>query len=545
MSKVAAYLQEHILGEVTTNSAILNAMSHDGSVLEIMPEMVIYPRITNDVRKVTRFAWQLAEKGHVLPVTVRGSGSSSTGAAIGRGIVLVTPAHMNHIFELDAKQKLIRLQPGTPSNTVNEALLLHGLAVPALIGASHHATIGGAIAEDTQGFLSGAKGDIRTWVHQLEVVLANGDVLQTGRLSKRELNKKKGLQTFEGEIYRSIDNLIEDSKEIIDGKLLSSIRDNVGYSTIIDVKRKDGSFDLTPLIVGSQGTLGIISEMIMKSEFISTRTAVAAIAFNSSETARDALDILRKLEPAFLEYYDGGLFEVAAHEGKVYDFYKAASANSSVSTVVILGFDDFNDRARNKKLKRVTKALQNIETTIVSADGADAEELLAIREVTAYSLRPAGKDFSAPPLVDGAYIPPERFEEFSNAVAILAEKHHVALPLYGRILESTYSTRPQLQFHKVSDKQKIFKLLDEYAKVVESFGGHLIGEGGEGRVKARFAYAPLDDDVLELFAAVKSIFDPYGILNPGVKQTAEIRQLVTQLRNSYDTAQFADYVPYS
>ena len=82
MSKVAAYLQEHILGEVTTNPAILDAMSRDGGVLHLMPEMVIYPRVTNDIRKVARFAWQLAEKGHVLPVTVRGAGSDTTGAAI-------------------------------------------------------------------------------------------------------------------------------------------------------------------------------------------------------------------------------------------------------------------------------------------------------------------------------------------------------------------------------------------------------------------------------------------------------------------------------
>jgi len=545
MSKVAAYLQEHILGEVTTNSAILNAMSHDGSVLEITPEMVIYPRVTNDIRKVARFAWQLAEKGHVLPVTTRGSGSSTTGAAIGRGIILVTPAHMNRIFEFDAKQKLVRLQPGTPASTVNEALLLHGTAIPALVGLSQHTTIGGVIANDSVGFLSGSRGDIGAWVHQLEVVLANGDVLQTGRISKRELNKKKGLQTFEGEIYRSLDNLIEDSQEVINGKLLSDIRDNVGYSPITRVKRKDGSFDLTPLIVGSQGTLGIISEMIMKNEFVSAHMAVAAVAFSSSETARDALDNLRKLEPAFLEYYDGALFEAAASEGKVYDFYKTACASGSVSTVIMIGFDDFNERARSRKLKKVAKTLQNVEVTLVSANGEDAQEILAIREVTAYSLRPAGKDLSAPPLFDGAYIPSERFDDFSSAVATLAAKHHVTLPLHGRILESVYSTRPQLQFHKVGDKQKVFKLLDEYAKIVESCGGHLIGEGGEGRVKARFAYAPLDDDILEFFTAVKAIFDPFAILNPGVKQTAEIRQLVSQLRTDYDTAQFASYVPYS
>lgn len=545
MSKVAAYLQEHILGEVTTNPAVLDAMSRDGSVLQITPEMVIYPRVTNDIRKVTRFAWQLAEKGHVLPVTARGAGSDTTGAAIGQGIVLVMPAHMNRIFEFDAKQKLARLQPGANGNAVNEALFLQGVGIPALPHSSQYSTVGGAIATDSSGPLSAKYGSVGEWIDQLEVVLANGDVLQTGRINKRELNKKKGLQTFEGEIYRQIDNLIEDNKELIDGKIASDMRDNVGYSSIAKVKRKDGSFDLLPLIVGSQGTLGIISEMIMKTDFINAHTGVAAIAFSSREAARDALDHLRQLEPAFLDSFDGALFDLAKQQGKVYDFYKAASEGKTLAAVVLIGFDDFNERARSKKLKRVLKVLQNVDADVASADGGDAEELLIMREVTSFLLRPETKGHSAPPLFDGVYIPPERSEDFAAAVAALAVKHHVELPLHSRVLENLYYTRPVLQLHKVGDKQKIFKLLEEYSNLVDAHGGHLIGEGGEGRIKARFAYAQLDDDVKELFAAIKSTFDPYGILNPGVKQPAEIRQLVAQLRPDHDTAHLAEHSPYN
>ena len=545
MSKVAAYLQEHILGEVTTNPAILDAMSRDGSVLHMTPEMVIYPRVTNDIRKVARFAWQLAEKGHILPVTVRGAGSDTTGAAIGSGIVLVTPAHMNHIFEFDSKQKLIRLQPGANSGAVNDALFLYGVGIPVLPDSSQYSTIGGAVATDVVGSLSGKYGRIIDWVDQLEVVLANGDVLQTGRLSKRDLNKKKGLQTFEGEIYRQIDNIIEDNKELINERIASDIRDNVGYSSIVDVKRKDGSFDLLPLIVGSQGTLGIVSEMIMKTEFVSAHTGVAAIAFGSREAARDALDHLMKLEPTFLDSYDSALFTLAKAQGKTYSFYKAASEGKTVNTVVLVGFNDFNERARSKKLKKVVKLLDGVDADVATADGEDVEELLVMREVASFLIRPNEKGYSAPPLFDGVYIPPERSEDFVSAVSALAAKHHVDLPLRGKVLENLYYTRPVLQLHKVGDKQKIFKLLEEYSKLVDAHGGHLVGEGGEGRLKARFAQAVLDDEVKELFAAIKKAFDPYGILNPGVKQPSEIRQLVAQLRPDFDTAHLAQYSPYS
>jgi len=543
MSKVASYLQEHILGEVSTNPAILSAMSHDGSVLEIQPDMVVYPRVTSDIRKVARFAWQLAEKGHVLPLTARGNGTDETGAAIGSGVIVSFPAHMNRIFEFDAKQKLVRLQPGVNARSLNDALMLHGVGVPAFPYSATSSTVGGAVANNASGPLSGKYGDMSRWVHQLEVVLANGDILQTGRISKRELNKLKGKQTFEGEIYRNLDNLIEDKKQLIEQKLVSDIRDNVGYSSIAKVKHKDGSFDLTPLFVGSQGTLGIISEMILKSEFMSAHVAIAVAAFTSINAARDALDELSLLEPAFLEYFDGELFTLAAAQGKRYSFNQAAV--DTPKAVVVIGFDDFNEHARAKKLKKVNKLLKKLDALVTSADGEEAAELMAIREVSAYSLVPADNDASAPPLIDGAYVPRERFEDFSLAVAALADKYHIQMPLHSRVLENIFYARPSLQLKKVGDKQKIFKILDEYSTLVDAHSGHLIAEDGEGRVKARFAYVPLDPEILELFTEVKAIFDPFNILNPGVKQTLDIRELVSHLRADYNLSLGANYVPYN
>jgi FAD/FMN-containing dehydrogenase len=543
MSKVAAYLQEHILGEVSTNAAVISAMSRDGGVLEIKPEMVVYPRTTNDIRKVARFAWQLAEKGHVLPLTARGNGTDQTGAAIGSGIVLSLPAHMNRLLEFDAKQKLVRVQPGLNAKALSDALALHGVGIPALPEPASRTTLGGAVANNASSPLSGKYGDMGEWTRQLEVVLANGDVLQTERLSKRDLNKKKGLQTFEGEIYRSIDNIIEDNKELVSGLLAGPGRDNVGYSSLAKVKHKDGSFDLTPLLVGSQGTLGIISEMILKSDFVSAHMGVAAIAFTTKEAARDALDQLVKAEPAFLEYYGGELFTIAAMRGKKYDLFQSTDDGSGA--VILLGFDDFSDRVRQKKLKRIAKLLKGDGINAEIADGEEALSLLAIREVTAFVNVPEHKDASAPPIVDGAFVPAARFEEFSNAVEALGVKHQVALPVHARVLEGIVYARPTLLLRKVGDKQKVFKLLEEYTALISQFGGHLISEDGEGRVKARFAHKELDDEVLAVFAAVKSAFDPFGILNPGVKQVLELRQLVSHLRSDYDTAAFAEHAAYN
>lgn len=539
MSKVAAYLRGHLAGEVSTRTDVRDALSTDLGVLKIKPEMAIYPRTTNDIRKVCRFAWQLADKGHVLPITVRGAGTDTTGASIGKGVSLVTTAHMNKIFEYDAKQKLVRLQPGATISSLNQALSLHGAAILSLAGSHAYGTIGGAVASAVAGPLAGKYGTIERAIDQLEVVLASGDVIQTGRINKRELNRRKGLEGFEGDIYRGIDGIIEENAELLD-QLRSN--DATGYNTIADVKQKDGSFDLTPLFIGSQGTLGIITEMIMKAEFRNLHFGVAALVFASENAARDALDDLCKMNPAFIEYFDATLFDTAVERGRSYAFYSAATQSIKPASVVLIGFDDFSERHRNKHLKRIVKHYDAMtDVAVTTADGDTAEDILAALDVAYYTALPDHADQAAPGILSGFHVPTERLEDFSHALRELAKKEHIALPLAGHVYTNTYSVYPSLELRKVSDKQKVFKLLDELTKLVYAHDGTMIAEGGEGRLKAKFIYGQLDEKVVAMYEAVRKVCDPHGFMNTGVKQGGDIRQLAEQLREDHNAGQMARF----
>lgn len=541
MSKVAQYLNEHLLGEVTTNEGVRRRFATDGSVLTIMPDMVIYPRTTSDVRKIARFSWQLAEKGHRIPMTPRGGGTDQTGAAIGSGVVVNMMAHMDQILEIDAKQRLVRVQPGVTFKALNDALRLQGLYIPSFPVSAAYSTIGGAVANNTSGVLSGKYGSTSEWVHQLEIVLTNGEVLQTGRVNKKELSRKKGLQTYEGEIYRSIDNLIVDNNEVID-TLAVEMRDNVGYN-VVDVRHSDGSIDLAPLFVGSQGTLGLISEIILKTEHVSHNPLVGVIAFVDYDAARDGLDVLRSMDPSLLELIDGRLLAEATERGKRYQFYTDALENGDVAAVALFEFDDAGDRTKKKIAKKIEKLFNDNSTYVaMEHEQEKAEELRAVGNVTYLAELPDKQELSAPPLLDGAYVPSERFEDFAKALAALETKHHVELPLCGHAGQNVYYTRPLLNLQKVGDRHKAIKLLAEWSAVVAEHGGHLIGEAGEGRLKAPFSYNNLDKEITDLYAAVKGIFDPLDIMNSGVKQSTDLRKIVELLRDDYDGSDFANYV---
>jgi FAD/FMN-containing dehydrogenase len=501
MSKITQYLNEHILGEVTGNESVRKRFARDGGILSITPEIVVHPRVTNDIRKIARFTWQLAEKGHVLPLTVRGSGSNHTSSAIGKGIIVNTIAHLNDVIYINQKGKdqFVHLQPGVIFGTLNETLMSHGLIISAYPASKLYGTVAGAVASNTAGVVAGKYPKIGDQVQRLEVVLANGDLIETGRINKRELDKKKGLQTFEGEIYRKIDGIIEDNEQLINEQITKYGTESTGYSGIAKVKDRDGSFDLTPLFVGSQGTLGIISELVLSTDFYNEEESVIVATFSDATSARKAASDLLPIQPTTLNVFDGQLYDIAHTHGKKY-LFSGTATNDQVGAVLVVSYRDYSDRTRRRKTKKTIKKLSKVQTTIYSSNDHPIEELDAIREVYSVILQPDTKDESVPSLIDGSSIPVDRIEEFSSSLSELAKKHHLELPTIINFLTGAVYARAPMHLKQLSDKQKVFKLIADYAKLVKEFEGTLCYTESEGRLKATALYENLDETVVDLYS---------------------------------------------
>ncbi len=539
MNKIAQYLNEHILGEASGSESVRKLFSRDGSVLNITPQIVAHPRTTNDIRKIARFTWQLAEKGHILPMTVRGEGSDQTGAAIGKGIIINTLAHLNNILFLSLKNKdqFVHVQPGVNLGYLNKVINSHGLTIPSYTYAARYNTVGGVIANNSSNPRSGKVGKISDQIERLEVVLANGDLIETSRINKHELNKKKGLQTFEGELYRKIDGIIDDNRQTIEDKVTN---DNVGYSGISKVKLRDGSFDLTPLIIGSQGTLGIISEIVLRPSFYSSDESIVVATFNSIGSAHDAADSLIELQPTELTVFDGELFDKAQEQGKKYLF-----TDTDFNTVVYFCFNDFGERARSHKIKKALKKLSNTATNIYTNEQYSTDELQSIRDVNSVILQSAEKSEIILPIINGASVPQLRREDFISELKDLEKKHHVSLPLKIEWISGTIYTQPTFQLHQVSEKQKMFRLMNDYAELINRYEGNFCADSGEGRLKSVAAYKQLDEDVLNIYAQIRNAFDPFKTLNPDVKEKIEMKELVSALDPDYDLYDKAKYSPIS
>lgn len=543
MNKVAHYLQEHLVGEVMTGVDARKYFATDGSIFTIPPAIVVYPRNENDVRKTTRFTWQLAERGRIIPVTARGAGTDQGGAAIGPGIIMSFPAHLNRILEFDGKSGSVTVEPGINYGKLQQTLHTHNRFLPPFPASLEYSTVGGAIANNASGEKTVKYGDTRTFVKSLRVVLANGEVIETKRLTKRELSKKLGLATFEGEMYRNLDTLIDENQELIKQPGPDVSKNAAGYA-LSDIKHKDGSFDLTPLFVGSQGTLGIVTEATLSTVPHNPNTTLIAAYVDDLLVAEEVISELRKLSerPSAIEIVDSYLLDfVQSHNPNQ---LRGILTPPFPKLVMLIEFDSISERTQKRMAKKATKILSKRDVSYqVETDPGKRDELWKIRHSASAVLAHSEGTARALPVIEDGIVPMDRFRDYVEAVYALFKRHNMQAAVWGHAGDANLHVQPILDLSQLGDRQKIFKVMEEYYAMIIEFGGSTSGEHNDGRLRAPFLEKMYGPDTYDLFRKVKQIFDPYGTLNAGVKINVALEDLKPILRQEYTLDHLYQHLP--
>ena len=521
MGKIAKYLNQLTVGNVFDTPEILEEYSTDHSALKIKPKFVAFPESTDDIRKLMRFFNQLAAKDITVAVTARGSGTSDTGADLTNGVVISTEK-LNKLLEIDTRERLVRVQSGITLRELNTALSVSGLHIP--VDGRDEETVGGLISKNAADECAGKYGGIHEFVERIEVVLANGECLQTERLKKYALAKRAADKSFEGEIYRKIAKVVKEKKESIE-KIDKENRSLAGYPGIAKAPRKE-TLDLLPIFFGAEGTLGIISEVILKAVPIRKHPERVVATFKEINHAVRYAEKIKTLKPRKLNLFDLKIIMEARETGKNLD---GVIRKLEDGFVVFASFDE-RPAVTIKKLVNMRDEFPRTAKFIY--ESVNDRPMLNEFENALVSYLNHVKNGERVPILTDFYLPRENIGNFLKDLEVLKKKLALKTELYGSLGTSIYSLRPKFNLEDEDFNKKATMFLRAGAFIISRQGGELAGGTPEGRLKAVVTNTTMLEPEKNLYSDIKKIFDKNGIMNPDVKLGANSKFTLTHFRTT-------------
>lgn len=520
MSRLSEYLNRRIVGNVFDRPSICDAYSTDGSILSYTPKLVAIPETQNDIRHLLRFANQLAARELRLPITMRGTGLDKTGASIGPGMIISTEK-LNHIEEIDVRGRLVRLQPGVRLGELNRALRLSGLWLP--IGYDNRATIGGLISNSPVDEYNYKYGGIFRYVERVEVALPSGDLVQLAAVPQRTADAKAKEDSAEGVLYRKISQLLDEQADTILDRSMRSF-DAEGYANIVRVREKHMT-NLLPLLFASQGTLGAITDIILRLEALPFTSRRMMVSFHDLKTAQRFMNYARDLKPYLLQLIDLDIIETAVENGKKLDF---VTRKLGKGILVVVGFD-YHKHKTKKCLDQLSELLPDNAQKLIETD-QNYDDFEEIESFLINYLNGGNGERTA--VLDNVFVPSMNFTDFVQGIKTLEQTIKKDLPIYGSFATPNYNLRPDFDLADFGDRQNMVDFMQMYSELVVSCQGSITGNCPEGRTRSIVQIATLSASERQLYAGVKAAFDPLSIMNPGVKLGASAEDTIRHLRTS-------------
>ncbi|MFN7088292.1 MAG: FAD-binding oxidoreductase [Candidatus Paceibacteria bacterium] len=543
MEKLLGELKGIVRGQVLSDEASLEHYSKDGSIFKVKPWAIVLPRDTSDVVAVVR--WLRTKKAEdpqnpMLSLTARGKATDQAGGPLNEGIIIRFPGYLDKILEVG--QDFVRVEPGAIFGRVNEELTKHGRFLPPYPASQAFSTIGGAVANNAAGEKSVKYGSTRLYVKSLKMVLSSGSEVTVAPLKHEDLEFKKQQFNFEGDIYREIDELIKKERKLLERTYPKVNKYSTGYNLWeISRQTEEGRiFDLTQLVAGSQGTLGILTEISLWTLPCPKYTGLLLAYFDDLIKSGKATSELVKLEPSALEMVDHFLLKIVNRQKPE---MLAGLLPSKMPQIALLCEFDGNDiEVIKSKLNLAAKAVNHTAySTKASTDPQEQERLWRVRRSALVVIEEIPGKKKALPFIEDVSVPPERFPEYVSRLYEILQKYQVEFAIWGHAGNGNVHVQPFLDIGDPNDRQKLFYIAEETFNLVAELDGVLSAEHNDGLMRTPFLVKIYPPELLALWQKVKKIFDPLNIFNPGKKFPApwqeggiDYEYIRTHLRDEYE-----------
>ena len=536
-----------IEGEAADDSATLAAHSRDTSIFERTPKVVVFPKTADDVSAVVRFVADERAHGADISLAARSAGTDMTGGDLTDSVMLSFTKYMNHMGEISADAATA--EPGVYYRDFERATLAaSGKLLPSYPASRQLCAIGGIVSNNSGGELTLRYGKTNKYVRSLDVVLSDGSHATLRPVSSNELAVKEREQTLEGRIYKQVHALIEENRDEIEAARPTVSKNSAGYA-LWSVEH-DGLFDLTQLICGSQGTLAVVTRATLGLVKPRAHKAMLVVFLSDLAILPEIVRRVLSLEPESFESYDDHTFSLAVRflpqmlaQMGLWQMLKLGAAfipemwmaaTGGIPRLVLMAefAEDSHEEAFEKaRQARAVLSGMPVETKIARNE-AGAEKYWKVRRESFALLRKNMKGLYAAPFIDDFVVHPADYPAFLPELNAILDRYHLTYTIAGHIGDGNFHIIPLMDLGKAEARQAIMELQPQVYELVGKYRGAITGEHNDGIVRTPYLSYQFSPRMLELFAQVKKIFDPLGILNPGKKvggTTADIER--SMIRN--------------
>lgn len=552
MEEIKQALKQHkFTGDIDDSAETLDTYSHDASMFELRPTLVIAPKTAKDVEAAVKVVDERKKQQKELSLTARSAGTDMSGAAINTSIIIDFNRYLNKFIE--QKEDKATVQPGMFFRDFDKKT---GKWLLAPYPASRDlCTVGGMVNNNSGGEKSLEFGKTEKYVPKLKFVFADGIERVVKPLNREQLNKKMDQDDFEGKVYRDMFELVDKHYDQIKKAKPNVSKNSTGYNLWNVWDRETGVFDLTQAIIGGQGTLGLVTEATFQLVPRRKHTGLLVMFMKDIDDLGELIETVLKHKPATFEGFDDQTLWLSIRFmpsflkmlGPIKFLHLVFSLipdglqllRGFPKLVMMAEFDGDSEEEVRTKIRALHQELKGVraryeingfeETPTAGA----SEKFWLMRRKSFQLLRSKVHDKHTAPFIDDFVVNPEHLPEFLPQIRKIIKKYKLFATIAGHMGDGNFHIIPLMQLEKPKDRAKILPAMKEVNTLVLKYKGSLSGEHNDGLVRGPWLEQMYGRDMVGLFRETKDIFDPKGIFNPKKKANADWDYSFSHIRERF------------
>ena len=536
MSALSDDIKKVIRGDVETDSAVLEKYSRDASLFVEKPEVVVHPKDTADICALVEFVAERKKTPKVhLSLTARAAGTDMSGGPLTDSIVVDTTKYFNKIISVGSMQAVV--EPGMFFRDFDKETQKQNLELPSYTASRELNTVGGMVANNSGGEKNLKYGKTARYVQELEMVLADGKVHTLKNLEGDELKRKLAEESFEGGIYRKISKLVgtPEHKKIIEEHKPTVEKNSSGYA-LWDIGDGTTSLNLARLMVGSQGTLGIITKIKFSLVHPMPYSSMVVLFLDSLSQLGEVVPQVLAHKPDSFESYDDHTFQLAVK-------YFPEFAKQMKAGIISLGISflpemwmlltggipklvlmvEFRAHTQHEAFEQAQKLAAEIKKdkshigVRIAKNEKAARKYWVIRHESFNLLRQKVRGKRTAPFIDDFVVPPLKLPEFLPKLEKILSGYKMTYTIAGHVGDGNFHIIPLVDPKSPDTARMIDELSHKVYSLILEYHGSISGEHNDGLIRTPYVEQMFGPEMYALFFQVNQIFDPLDIFNPGKK----------------------------